>query len=323
MKIKVVQKDLTGNVINKYESYATAAKTLGCNESTIRRAAKSNTRVFGKFIFENESEETEISIPDSPRILFLDIETSLLLAQVFQKQIWKAKITHNQLVSDYYILTWSAKWMGDSKIYSDRLTPEEVYNEDDKRIVANLWKLLDDADIVCGHNSDAFDIPNIFTRCVQHNYPPPSSFRQVDTLKIAQRFFGFTHNNLDALAKFFSIEGKLPTTIELWKECIRGNEEALIEMQEYNKQDVLILEKIYYKLSPYAKGLPNLNIYNNSEEVCCPTCGNDSLTIIKDKYFYTQTAKYYTYRCLKCGAISRSRKKLVGETYKNIMTIPK
>ena len=108
MKIKVNQKDLNGNIINNYESYAHAASVLGCDESTIRRAAKAPNRiVFGKFKFEMDSDTTQLDYvkQDSPRILLLDIETSLILAHVFQKQVWKARIGHSQVVSDYYMLT--------------------------------------------------------------------------------------------------------------------------------------------------------------------------------------------------------------------------
>ncbi len=88
------------------------------------------------------------------RILLLDIETSLMLATVFQKQVWKARISHTQLISDYYILSWSAKWLNNDNIMSNRLTSDEVYNEDDSRIVGNLLILLDSADIVIGLKCD-------------------------------------------------------------------------------------------------------------------------------------------------------------------------
>lgn len=268
-------------------------------------------------------EDLPIETKSAAKILLLDIETSLLLATVFQKQVWKARIGHEQLISDYYILTWSAKWLGNKEIMSNRLTPEEVYNEDDSRIVGNLLTLIDSADIIIGHNSDTFDIPNIFTRGVQHGYPPPSPFRQIDTLKIAQRYFGFTHNSLDALAKFFHIEGKIPTTLELWKGCIMGDEDSLIEMEVYNRQDVIVLEKIFYKLRPYAKGLPNMDMYIDEEFPTCTSCGSSNIFIQEDKFFYTNATKFKVFRCNDCGSISRSRKGIKLDYTKSISPIPR
>jgi len=137
MGIKVNQFDSTGKLLGCYDSYSTAADHLSCNESTIRKAARDNKLVFGKFYFEdaelrgletqmggmyeigqpsNLAEQPviiEVMLDAKPRILLLDIETSLLLANVFQKQVWKARIGSNLIVSDYYMLTWSAKWLGE------------------------------------------------------------------------------------------------------------------------------------------------------------------------------------------------------------------
>lgn len=257
------------------------------------------------------------------RILLLDIETSPLLAYVYQKQVWKAKVTHKHVLSNWFMLTWAAKWLNEEEVYSDALSPTEAKNEDDERIVTSLWILLDEADIIIAHNGDDFDIPNINTRCVLHSLPPPSPYKQIDTKRVAQRQFGFTHNSLDGLCEFFGIEGKVETDFQLWKDCIMGIPEALNEMEMYNKNDVVILEKIYHFLKPYIKGHPNLDLYIDSEFPVCTSCGKDSLNPIEGKYFYTQAVRYPIFRCSGCGAISRAKK---GEPYinkKQISSIPR
>ena len=150
---------------------------LCCNESTIRRAAKSNTRVFGKFIFENESEETEISIPDSPRILFLDIETAPSVAFVWK--FWKENVGLDQVINNWFMLSWSAKWLGEDNMYYDVLTSVEAIRQNDARICATIWSLLDLADIVVAHNGNSFDLPKIQSRFVVHGFNPPSSYRLI------------------------------------------------------------------------------------------------------------------------------------------------
>jgi len=319
MKIKVVQKDLTGNVINKYESYATAAKTLGCNESTIRKAAKFNTKVFGKFTFENESEETGISIPDSPRILFLDIETAPSVAFVWK--FWKENVGLDQVINNWFMLSWSAKWLGEDSMYYDVLTSEEAIQQNDARICATIWSLLDLADIVVAHNGNSFDLPKIQSRFVVHGFNPPSSYRQIDTKIISQQQFGFTSNKLEALARLFGIDGKFHTEFNLWKECYKGDEEALKKMSAYNCHDVEILEAVYLKLRPYIKNHPNLNMYNETGEMTCSICGSNHLTLVDNKYFYTQASKFILYRCGECGGLSRGKKSLIPK--KIISAIPK
>lgn len=85
-----------------------------------------------------------------PRILIFDIETSPMKAYVWKR--WKENISLDQTISEWFMICWAAKWLGEEEVYSSCLTPSEITEEDDKRITEELWKLLDEADIVVGHN---------------------------------------------------------------------------------------------------------------------------------------------------------------------------
>jgi len=257
----------------------------------------------------------------NPKIVFLDIETAPLLAAVYQKQVWKAKVRHDNVISDWFILTFSCKYLGSDQIISDKLTSTEAINEDDSRLVGKLWYILSDADIVICHGGDYFDIPNINSRFVLNGFGPPTYYKQIDTLKVAQRQFGFTHNDLNALAEIFHISSKIETTFELWKRCIRGDSSALLEMELYNRHDVEILEKVYIKIRPWIKSHVNLSLYNESTEHTCPHCGGSNLK--PDGGFYpTHTGKYPTYKCLDCGATPRARKSVVPKGKNLLVSIP-
>ena len=319
----IIQKDLNGKVLGEFQSKAAAARAVGIDEASIRRSIKFGRKVFGKFkyyISDDVLAHTSVN-KSKAKILLFDSETSPLLAMVFQKQVWKAKIGYDKVVSDYYFLSWAAKWLGDNAVMSDVLTPEEALKEDDSRIIRSLWKLIDEADVVIAHNC-AFDIPNFNTRSVKHGLMPPSPYKIVDTLKTAQQQFGFTHNSLGALAKFFDLEGKIETDFGLWKGCISGDEGSLFVMETYNVQDVVVLENVFLKLRPYMRGFPNLDLYTDDAEPSCPHCGSKHIELIKDKFFYTQSVKYETYRC-ECGAISRSKTGLKYNNKKQVSAIPR
>jgi hypothetical protein len=254
-----------------------------------------------------------------PKVLIFDIETSPLKAFIWQKSVWKANVGEQQVISEWFMLTWSAKWLFGDKIMSDRLTGKEAADENDYRIVGSLWKLLDEADIVIAHNGDSFDVPNMNTRFVIHGYNPPSPYQTIDTLTIARRQFGFTHNNLNALARLFDLPVKLETDFELWKKCVAGEEKALAYMQEYNNGDVDTLEGVYMKLRPWIKGHPNLGLYVESDEPVCPNCGSDKIAILDGKFSYTSVGKYPLFRC-ECGAFGRVRKSVLDkEVSKNLL----
>lgn len=256
----------------------------------------------------------------APKILILDIETAPLLAYVYASQVWKAVIRPEALESDWYILTWSAKWLG-GEIMSERCTPGEVWDEDDSRIIRKLWKVLDEADVVIAHNGDFFDIPNINTRFLMNGLGPTSNYKQIDTLKIARKQFGFTHNGLDALAKKFGIDGKIHTGMELWKRCMRGSEEALKEMELYNQHDVEILEEVYLKLRPWIRNHPNFAMYNETMELQCPNCGSTNVEP-DGNFYYTHTGKYPTHRCKDCGNTPRERKSVAIKGRPLLVSIP-
>jgi len=161
----------------------------------------------------------------------------------------------------------------------------------------------------------------IFLRLIQGLYPSP--YRTIDTLTIARQRFGFTSNKLDYLAKFFGFEGKAPTTFALWENCMVGDEKALYYMDFYCKQDITSLEQVFMRLRPYAKGLPNLDLYQDTPLPTCPICGKSHLNIIPDKFFYTQAVKYQVYRCDDCGGLARAKTGVKFENKKQVSAIPR
>ena len=240
-----------------------------------------------------------------PKVLLFDIETSPLQAFIFQKSVWKANVGSDQVISEWFMLCYSAKWLFDDKVISERLTGKEARDENDGRIVKGLWKLLDEADIVIAHNGDSFDVPNMNTRFIVHGLPPTSPYQTIDTMLVARKQFGFTHNSLNGLAKIFGFAPKLETDFDLWKRCVAGDDEALAYMQKYNMGDVEILEEVYMKLRPWIRSHPNLGLYVETDGAICPNCGSEDIEWT-DKFYYTQTGKYATFRC-KCGSFGRSR----------------
>lgn len=251
----------------------------------------------------NTKSNISTKISKLPKILILDIETAPLKGYVWS--LWKQNIYGEQLISNFFMLTWSAKWLYTTDVMSDRLSKHEVLNEDDSRIVRSIHTLLDEADIVIGHNGEKFDLPKIRTRCIINGLKSNLFYNQIDTLKVVKREFGFTSNSLSSLARDLGFDGKLSTDFKLWKSCLEGDEQALEYMETYNKQDVLLLEEVYLKLRPWIRNHPNINMYTEIDEIGCGNCGHTHLT--KKGFYYTQTNRFETYVCDECGALNRTR----------------
>lgn len=206
------------------------------------------------------------------------------------------------------MMSFSAKWLGEDEIFTHALPEYKTYKKDmfdDRELVKDLWKLMDEADVVVAHNGDKFDNRKASARFIIHGLNPPSPYKSIDTLKSARRYFKFDSNKLDDLGKYFGLGEKVETGgYKLWQGCLAGNMESWDKMCEYNEQDVLLLEKVYLKLRPWMKNHPSVSLYDGASEAC-PKCGGTHIQ--KRGYAYTSVSKFQQYQCQGCGGWFRSR----------------
>jgi len=135
---------------------------------------------------------------------------------------------------------------------------------------------------------------------------PPTPYRIIDTLTSVRSVGGFTSNKLDYLGKLVKGEGKLENPRGLWKDCFWGDPEALKHMEEYNKEDVFLLEDIYLFIRPWIKNHPNVGVYMFADEPRCAICGSSSL--YEEGVKTTNVGMYRTWRCNDCGGLSKERR---------------
>jgi len=237
-----------------------------------------------------------------PKILILDIETTPM--GVWTWSLGKQYVGHHAIMKnkngammDWHLLSWSAKWLYDSEVISDVLTPREAKARNDKRIMKSVWKLLNEADIIIAHNGDRFDLRKINARFIANDIKAPLPFKTIDTLKQARREFAFSSHKQDFITKFLKLEEKLDTEFQLWIDCMSGNQEALDRMEKYNRGDVIGLEDMYLKLRPYMKSHPNIAVMIDDD--CCTVCGSNQLKATK-KFYYTGSSRYRLYTCNSC-----------------------
>jgi len=302
-------------LVGTFESQVEASKQTQIPRTSIQYSLYNNQPLQNGFLFT----DYEISKPEPyAKVLLLDIETSPLQAYVWQR--WKQNIHSEQMISEWFMISWSAKWLYKPDTLSDVLTPDEAINEDDSRIIESLWKLLDEASIIIAHNGDRFDIPKINSRFIFHGLVPPSPYRSIDTCNVAKKHFGFSSNKLDELCKHFGMGQKINTSFSLWSDCLKGDQKALKEMETYNRKDVVLLEELYVKLRPWIRSHPNIGIYMDGNKQRCCNCGSDKL--IKNGYYYTNVAKYQALRCKDCGAPARDRTNLLTKAEKEKLKVP-
>lgn len=235
-----------------------------------------------------------------PNILLVDIETAPLKAYTWG--IWQQNIGINQIREPGYTLCWAAKWLGeDSMMFSS------VHGDGKKKMVRQIHQLVNKADVVVHYNGTKFDMPILNQEFLQQKLGPPSPHIDIDLLRTVKQRFRFPSNKLDYVARVLKREGKVKNRgMDLWTECMAGDDAAWIEMEEYNRKDVTLLEDVYHDLLPWIKNHPNVALWDvEQEDKQCPQCGSTSIQ--KRGMAYTKTMVYQRYHCQSCGAWSKAR----------------
>lgn len=312
--------DENNTLIGTFESQSEAARKTQIPRTTVQSALYNKSRLragpYKGYMF------TEDKLHDHqyPKIFIFDIETAALRGYIWAR--FKQNIYSDQLISDWFMLTWAGKFLNEPEIYSDRICTKDVLEENDGKIVTSLWKKINEADVIIAHNLEKFDRRKMNSRFIVNGLNPPSLYRTIDTYKEAKKHFGFSSNRLNELARVFGIGSKIKTEFKLWDRCAKGEKDALEEMERYNKKDVELLEEVYLKFRPWIKSCPNLALYMDGDRERCSNCGSDDI-IETNTYYYTNCGKYDSVRCGNCGAPLRRRKNaLTKEEKENLLVSP-
>lgn len=256
------------------------------------------------------------------KILFLDIEIAPRLGYVWG--LWNNNISLKQLAADTYILNWGAAWLGEDEVMFDALHYHKRWKsdpQDDYEVCASIWKLLDEADIVVAHNGDQFDTRVLNGRFLKHGMEPPSTYRTIDTLKIARRKFKLASNKLDFLATYLGLGEKIDTGgFELWRNIVENQcTESFDKMVAYCNHDVELLEEVYLALRAWDDKHPAVVTIEDPGTPICNACGSDNVK--KNGTYATNTQIYQKYKCSDCGHNLRSRQaeKLKRSHKRNIL----
>lgn len=239
-----------------------------------------------------------------PKVLLWDIETSLMLASVFQLKT--DYINYNNIIQDWHIISGAWKWEGEKKIHSvSVLDNKNKHMDNDKFVVQTLRDVVAEADVIVHHNGDHFDLKKLNTRIIKHRIAPlDNKLVTVDTYKHAKRTFNFTSNRLDYLGIFLGVGEKIHNEPGLWLGALKGDKKAIASMVKYNIGDIVLQEAVYSCLKPYINHIPTNQITADRE--ACPSCGSDGLT--SKGYRRTVSNTFQRFQCNKCGHYCQSKK---------------
>lgn len=274
---------------------------------------------------------------DDVRILFWDLESSLMSGYFFK--VWDENIPNTRVTKYSQLLT--ASWaFNDGDVESVRVAPEDVRTGNDLDIVVAMIQAINKADVVVTFNGKRFDTKLLNTRAMYWGLPPIKPVKHIDLYEQAKRVFKFPSNSMQSISMYLGEHGKLATSgSQLWERCANWENinicnNALAEMETYNRGDIVATRDLYYRFQGWMKGLPNLatiahsntvdvgstvDIGNNDvthKALRCTHCASFDVKEINEQT-YTSTSSFKLYRCYNdsCRGISRitrNGKNLVG-----------
>lgn len=246
------------------------------------------------------------------KVGFLDIEMSPDCAWVYGQG--EHYVSYEDIHIESQIISFCWKWKDSKKIiFADQSKNRRV--KQDRKLLKKLWDLLDEADVIVGHNADGFDIKKIKAHLQLAGFPPPSPFRVIDTLKLA-RPFGYTSRSLKYLThklnkKFKKMEHSRFPGKRLGIACYLGVKEAWKENKQYNIFDVLSCEELFYTFLPWS---PKVVLHPKKYDKKICSCGSTEFK--ENGHAYTSTGKFQRMKCKVCGKTHQLKENLLTQKQK-------
>lgn len=251
------------------------------------------------------------------KILFIDIETSP--EKVYTWGRWQQNVSPIQVLEQSQLLCFSYKWYGEK----GKAKNVAMQDYDEGSVVAEAHELLDEADIVVAHNAWGFDVKMLNRFFIQYGLTPPSPYKIIDTLRVAKAEFKFPANSLKSLGQSLSLrQQKLSNDgFGLWTGCMADDPKAWKQMIKYNNMDVDSMIELYDRFKPWIRNHPNLAMYGEKPllKPVCPKCASNKIQW--RGYHSTQTQRYHSFQCNKCGGWGRERLNSTPEDIKANLTV--
>jgi hypothetical protein len=166
--------------------------------------------------------------------------------------------------------------------------------------------LLEEADVLVGHNSKGFDFPHLQGDLLMAGYGAVPPLKHIDTLLLARKHANWEANHLDTLTKRFGIPAKTDKyRISMATAAVAGDPKAQREIERYNKGDVRASTGLALKLLP----LSTVNLGLFAEDPARPSCTvcESSRYLQRRGVAVKEALRYPRYQCQKCGKWQTSK----------------
>lgn len=244
-----------------------------------------------------------------PRILIWDIETLPNLKEVMRVFPQLSDYPGLTLKAQFNsIICFGYKFLGDKSVKCINAWDFPEWDKDvnaDGPLIDKALEILSKSDAIVTHNGKRFDWKFFQTRLLIQGKNLLHKIPHIDTCAVSKSNLFGLNNRLNTLAKLTDSGQKLENGgWDLWCKVLERETKSMELMTRYCKQDVAVLEKVFLKLRPLISNLPNWNLFTDTGEKVCPSCG--SIKIQSYGLRRTKTNLYRRFRCNDCLSVSQS-----------------
>lgn len=246
-----------------------------------------------------------------PKILSFDLEIFPSVG-MFYPPTWETGII--KTIDRSRLASFAYQWVNLSgsqpKAKARALSDTDTFKVDplnDALLIRELHKVMSEADILLGHNSDRFDVKYANYFFIQTGLGPLPPQKFIDTVKIAKKYFYYPNNKLDTISKENGHKGKTDKQVsDLWQKCyFESSVKAYRELKKYNIRDVEETTAVYMDMRPWMRNHPNIARISGEWD-SCPRCGSYDYRV--KAYRTTNTSRYHQYFCNGCKGYFTDRK---------------
>ena len=236
---------------------------------------------------------------NKPKVLFLDIESSPNVG-LFWSAGYKINVPSDNIIRERQIICICWKWQGEKTVHSLDYGKD---GENEKEMLKDITLVINQADLIVGHNHEKFDMAFIRSRLLCYGLPPFGVISTEDTYRLSAKTFYLNSYSLNYMSKFIGVGEKIRTDYAMWKDILlRSSSTALRKMVKYCKNDVVIQEKVYDKISPFVTHSVNKALLGISpSKFGCPSCG--SMDVQRYGLRTTRVAKQQRWKCNGCAHV--------------------
>lgn len=228
------------------------------------------------------------------KITALDIETMPAICYTYD--LFRPFISHKQIIEPSRISCFSYQVYGEKRVHF-----VSEFHDGRDTLMKELWRVLDESDVLIGYNSAGFDYPWILGELMAEGYTKPAPLKHIDLYQTMKRNNRFLSRKLDYVSERLLGDKKIDVnTMTLAIECASSDPEvaakAWAKMKRYSIKDTRLIFPLFERVKSYVK-MPH-PVEEGDDK--CHSCGSEDLQ--KRGFHVTRTAQYQRFRCNPCGS---------------------